>query len=64
MNKEIKRIYGDAIADSYFLRTKNVYWTGYFFGKVKMFVGDEDINKFYEKVMIASQKLYEMKVSA
>ena len=64
MNKEIKRIYGDAIADSYFLKRKNAYWTGYFFGKLDMSVSDKDLNKFYEKVKIASQKLYEMKVSA
>ena len=64
MKKEIKKIYDNAIANSYFLRTKNAYWTGYFIGKVNMSVSDVSLNKFYEKVKIASQKLYEMKVSA
>jgi hypothetical protein len=64
MNKEVKKIYDDAVRNSYYFENKNAYWTGYFMGKVKMAVTDEDIVKFFEKVHIASQKLYEQKLAS
>ena len=59
MNKEVQKIYDDAVANSYYFENKNAYWTGYFIGKVNMAVTDEDIDKYFEKVQIASQKLYD-----
>ena len=62
MNKDVQKIYDDAVDNSYYFENKNAYWTGYFIGKVKMAVTDEDIEKYFEKVQIASQKLYEQRL--
>ncbi len=56
---EVEKIYEDAINNSYFLQSKNAYWTGYFMGKVNMSVSDVSLDSFYAKVLIASQKLYD-----
>jgi hypothetical protein len=57
--EEVEKIYEDAINNSYFLQSKNAYWTGYFMGKVNMSVSDVSLDSFYAKVLIASQKLYD-----
>ena len=61
MIKDVQKIYDDAVDNSYYFENKNAYWTGYFIGKVKMAVTDEDIDKYFEKVQIASQKLYDLR---
>jgi hypothetical protein len=64
MNIEVQKIYDEAVAESYWFNNKNAYWTGYFIGRVKMAVTDEDIEKYFDKVQIASQKLYEQRLEA
>lgn len=59
MNKEVQKIYDEAIEQSYFMKKQKAYWTGYFIGKVNMAVTDEDMDNYLEKVRFASQKLYE-----
>ncbi len=61
MNKDVQKIYDDAVDKSYYSKKNSAYWTGYFIGKVQMPVTDEDIDKYFEKVQIASQKLYDLR---
>ena len=59
MNKEVQKIYDEAIEQSYFMKKQKAYWTGYFIGKVNIAVTDEGMDNYLEKVRFASQKLYE-----
>jgi len=52
---EVRMIIREVIKESYFLKSKNIYWTGYFIGQQ---VSDEDYFNFLRKVRKASERLY------
>ena len=62
MDEEILKIYDEAIEKSYYLKSIECYWTGYFLGKVTMNVSHPNLDRFYKKVMIASHLLYNNKL--
>jgi len=65
MNKEVQKIYEEALAKSYYLENFNKYWTEYFISKgIGLVPLDENLDEFYKQVRIASHKLYEKKLAS
>jgi len=51
MKKEVRKIIREVVKESYFSKSKNIYWTDYFSGQQ---VSDEHLDLFIMKVKIAS----------
>ena len=59
MNKEVQKIYEEAVAKSYYLENFKMYWTEYFVSKgIELVPLNENLDEFYKQVRFASHKLY------